>query len=73
MASTISTPGITGMRGKCPWKKGSLTLTFLMPMALTFGTTSTTLSIISIGYRCGIMRMTPLMSISAMVGPLGPS
>ncbi len=31
MASTISTPGITGLPGKCPWKKGSLMVTHLMP------------------------------------------
>jgi len=28
----ISTPGITGCAGKCPWKKFSLMVTFLMPM-----------------------------------------
>ena len=31
MASTISTPGITGLSGKCPWKNGSFTVTHLMP------------------------------------------
>ena len=31
MASTISTPGITGKSGKWPWKNGSLSVTFLMP------------------------------------------
>ena len=27
--SIISTPGISGAPGKCPWKKSSLTVTFL--------------------------------------------
>ena len=31
IASTISTPGITGMTGKWPWKCGSLTVTFFRP------------------------------------------
>ena len=31
MASTISTPGITGKSGKWPLKNGSLAVTFLMP------------------------------------------
>ncbi len=30
-ASQISTPGITGLLGKCPWKICSLNVTFLMP------------------------------------------
>src|SRR5690606_16445713 len=30
-ASTISTPGITGLPGKWPWKNGSLAVTFLIP------------------------------------------
>ena len=33
MLSMISTPGITGWLGKCPAKNGSLTETFLMPIA----------------------------------------
>jgi hypothetical protein len=37
MASTISTPGITGKSGKWPGKNGSLWVTFLMPtIALGF-------------------------------------
>ena len=35
MVSMISTPGITGWPGKWPWKKPSLTETFLMPIAET--------------------------------------
>src|SRR5207247_1988828 len=31
IASMISTPGIMGWPGKCPWKNGSLIVTFLMP------------------------------------------
>ena len=31
MASTISTPGMTGSSGKCPTKNGSFIVTFLMP------------------------------------------
>ena len=31
MASTISTPGITGSSGKWPTKNGSFIVTFLMP------------------------------------------
>ena len=31
MASTTSTPGITGYSGKWPTKNGSFTVTFLMP------------------------------------------
>ena len=34
MPSIISTPGKTGLPGKCPWKCGSLMVTFLMPMPL---------------------------------------
>ena len=32
-ASMMSTPGITWYWGKWPWKKGSLTVTHLMPLA----------------------------------------
>ena len=49
MASMISTPGITGLLGKWPWKYGSLAVTFLMPMADAPGTTSTRRSIIRKG------------------------
>ncbi len=31
MASMSNTPGITGLPGKWPWKKGSLMVTHLMP------------------------------------------
>ncbi len=31
MASMMSTPGMTGSSGKCPTKKGSFIVTFLMP------------------------------------------
>ena len=31
IASMISTPGMIGCPGKCPWKNGSLIVTFLMP------------------------------------------
>jgi hypothetical protein len=32
IASTMSTPGMTGAPGKWPSKKGSLRVTFLMPV-----------------------------------------
>src|SRR5665647_700850 len=32
MPSIIRTPGNTGLPGKCPWKCGSLIVTFLMPI-----------------------------------------
>src|SRR5664280_1281893 len=32
MPSIISTPGNTGLPGKCPWNCGSLIVTFLIPM-----------------------------------------
>ena len=48
-ASMTSTPGITGRPGKWPWKKGSLMLTFLMPIALSASCISVTLSTISMG------------------------
>ena len=31
IASMMSTPGMIGWPGKCPWKNGSLIVTFLMP------------------------------------------
>ena len=45
IASMISTPGITGSTGKCPWKCGSLTVTFLMPTAERLTAMFTTRSI----------------------------
>ena len=44
MASTISTPGMTGSIGKWPGKKGSLWVTFLMPVIEVAGTKSSALS-----------------------------
>ena len=32
MPSTIKTPGMTGLSGKCPVNCGSFIVTFLMPM-----------------------------------------
>ena len=32
IASMIKTAGMIGCPGKCPWKNGSFTVTFLMPM-----------------------------------------
>ena len=47
--SMTSTPGMTGIRAKCPWKYDSLIDTFLMPTALTSGTTSIMRSIMRNG------------------------
>ena len=44
MASSWSTPGMSGMSGKCPWKKGSLIVTFLIPTARRKPSTSITRS-----------------------------
>ncbi len=49
IASTIKTPGIIGLDGKCPWKKGSLNVTFFIPTALSPNFKSFTLSINNIG------------------------
>jgi hypothetical protein len=35
MASTTSTPGITGRCGKCPGKNGSLMVTFLIAVSFS--------------------------------------
>ena len=58
MASMIMTPGMTGSIGKWPGKKGSLWVTFLMPVIEVFGTKSSALSISRKGYRWGSRRIT---------------
>ena len=40
IVSIISTPGISGAPGKCPWKKSSLTLTFLTALTRRPGSCS---------------------------------
>ncbi len=42
--SIISTPGISGVPGKCPWKKSSLTVTFLTATSRLPGSCSVTAS-----------------------------
>src|SRR5512140_211507 len=56
-ASTIRTPGMIGCPGKCPWKNGSLIVTFLMPTILFPGSNSTIRSTSRNGYRCGNSSM----------------
>lgn len=60
-ASTISTPGMMGFPGKCPWKNGSFTVTFLMPTAFP-SPISSTLSTSKNGYRCGMISCICLLS-----------
>ena len=55
--SIMSTPGMTGISGKCPAKYGSLTDTFLMPFAYSFGLISVTFSTIWNGGRCFILLL----------------
>ena len=43
-ASRISMPGMMGTPGKCPWKNGSLMVTFLMAVMDVPGTYSSTRS-----------------------------
>jgi len=45
IASITSTPGMMGVPGKWPWKKGSFMVTFLMATNRLAGSNSTTLSI----------------------------
>ncbi len=45
IASTMSTPGITGLPGKCPRKNSSLAVTFLMVTIRFFRSNSITRSI----------------------------
>jgi hypothetical protein len=45
MDSKIRTPGITGLFGKCPWKKGSLIVTFFIAVQRFPGSMSIILSI----------------------------
>jgi len=45
MASTSRTPGMTGLPGKWPWKKGSFMVTFLMPVPASSPSRSASLSI----------------------------
>src|SRR6266550_3399178 len=62
MASTISTPGMIGRFGKCPAKKGSLIVTFLIATMRSLRFRSMTRSINRNGNRCGRMRQISLMS-----------
>src|SRR6056297_113139 len=48
IASTVRTPGKIGFPGKCPWKIGSLKVTFFLAITL-FSVTSSILSINNIG------------------------
>ena len=48
-ASIISTAGISGDPGKCPWKNSSLTVTFLNATSRSPGSCSVTASISSDG------------------------
>jgi hypothetical protein len=48
-ASTISTPGMIGRPGKCPWKKSSFMLTALIAVIDWSGTIRSTRSTSSIG------------------------
>jgi hypothetical protein len=63
----MSTPGMMGWPGKWPWKKFSLTVTFLMPTADCPMTTSTMRSIIKNGYRCGMACMMRAISSRSIV------
>ena len=65
MASTISTPGITGKSGKWPWKNGSSLVTFLIP-TMRSGSISTMRSTSRNGERCGRMARISLISRMAM-------
>ena len=74
IASTIKTPGMIGLWGKCPGKKLSLMVTFLTPMAYEPCSISKTLSTKRNGYRCGKSFMMASMSIcigKALPRPFG--
>src|SRR5581483_1640145 len=64
IASQMSTPGMTGWSGKCPWKKSSFAVTFLIP-TMRSPSTSTMRSIRRKGYRCGIRLAISLTSSMA--------
>ena len=49
--SICRTPGMIGWSGKWPWKKGSLIVTFLIPTARRYPSSSMTLSISRKGNR----------------------
>ncbi len=49
MASTWSTPGMTGCPGKCPWKNGSLIVTCLTAVSFVSPSLRMTRSIIRNG------------------------
>jgi len=72
IASTISTPGMMGCPGKCPWKKGSLIVTFLIPTTRVFSSISTIRSTNRNGYRWGrICMISSMPSTRASVGAAG--
>src|SRR5258708_32847256 len=64
-ASTMSTPGMMGRPGKCPWNHGSPIVTHLCPTMRSPGTTSITRSTSTNGQRCG--RIWRIRSISIVV------
>ena len=49
--SIMSTPGISGSPGKCPWKNSSFTVTFLTATIRRPGSCSVTASTSGDGYR----------------------
>ena len=65
-ASRMSTPGMMGRAGKCPWNQGSPIVTHLWPTMRSRGTTSVTRSTSTNGHRCG--RICRMRSISIVVG-----
>lgn len=64
IASTMRTPGIMGLSGKCPGKKLSFMVTFFIPTADTPGLYSITLSTNKNGNLCGNISLIWLMSIT---------
>ena len=74
IASTIKTPGMIGLCGKCPGKKLSLMVTFFTPIAYEPCSISRMRSTSKNGYRCGKSFMMASMSISigkALPKPFG--
>src|SRR4030042_5139921 len=63
MAAIMRTPGITGSPGKCPWKKGSLTVTFFIPAIRLPSSSSMMRSTNKKGYRWGKTSIIPCTSI----------
>ena len=61
----MSTPGITGAPGKCPWKNVSFIVIFLHPITW-LGDNSYTLSTNKNGGRCGNISIIALTSITGV-------